>query len=388
MSQTGGDERLEDNNIELTVVVPTYNEAENIGALIDRLVETLDREGPPTYEVLVVDDNSPDGTCLIVREKAMEYPGKVRCLLRKRGRGLATAIMRGIYWARGRYVIVMDADFQHPPEVVPKLYWKAVNTGADIVVASRYRPGGGVEGWSRMRRLMSKTANLIARILVPNTRKVTDPMSGFFLVRKDIVNLSDLRPRGYKILMEIIAKTYGAQIEEVAYTFRNRAGGKSKLGLKTIIDFLLHAISLSPLVKFSLVGLLGALINLGVMSGILITGAPLDVASILGIESGLLFNFVLHEAWTFQTKMRGGWKSRLIGYHLASSGGMITNYLVMKALTLVGIATALTGQAAGIIAGFGVNYALSQSKVWGVDVIERVKAGEIRKTGRTDKRMH
>ena len=349
---------------ELTVVLPTYNEAENIGRLIPRLISVLEGSGIRSFEILVVDDNSPDGTCLVAREWALR-DRRVRCLLRRRNRGLATAIVRGIARARGRYVVVMDADFQHPPEVVPRLYEEAVRSGADIVVATRYSRGGGVEGWSRTRLLMSRAANLVARVLVPETRRTSDPMSGFFLVRKDAIELSRLNPRGYKILMEILARHPEARVSEVPYRFRSRAAGKSKLGAKTIVDFLLHAASLSRMVRFGLVGLLGAVLNLLVMDTALLAGAPVLAASFLGIETSLLFNFALHEAWTFGTRLRGGWLRRLIGYHGASAGGILTTIAVMQALTLLAGSPPVEAQALGIIAGFGVNYGLSQAKVWG-----------------------
>jgi len=376
----------QDSNVELTVVLPTYNEAENITAIIDELVSVLERHGPRNFEILVVDDNSPDGTCLLVREKALR-DRRVRCLLRRKNRGLATAIIRGIHWARGKYVVVMDADFQHPPEVVPRLYRRAAETGADIVVATRYRKGGGVQGWSRKRLLMSRTANMIARLLVPATKRTSDPMSGFFLVRKDRIRLDTLHPRGYKILMEILARHPWLRVEEVPYVFRPRAGGKSKLGAKTVMDFLLHAASLSPLVRFGSVGLLGALLNLVVMSGALLIGAPLDIASLLGIETGLLFNFALHERWTFGTRMQGDWKERLLGYHAASAGGIIVTYTVMKALTGLGLAGPIAGQAIGIIAGFGANYGLSYTKVWRRAGIGG-EGGSLQAPGRGDKKLH
>ena len=360
----------------LTVVIPTYNEAENIGRLIDRLVEVLESSGNSNFEILVVDDNSPDGTCLVVREKALS-DRRIRCLLRRRNRGLASAIVRGIAWARGDYVIVMDADFQHPPEIVPKLLEEALRSGADIVVATRYSKGGGVEGWSRRRLLMSKMATLIAHILVPETRKTSDPMSGFFLVRKNAINLEKLNPRGYKILMEILARTPGARVSEVSYVFRNRMAGKSKLGAKTVVDFLVHAASLSRMVRFALVGLLGAVLNLLVMDTALLMGAHRLLAGLLGIEAGLLFNFVLHEAWTFETHMSRGWAKRLIGYHGASIGGILTTLTVMEALASLAGVPPVQGQAIGIIAGFGVNYGISHTKVWGSRADGQVKRGGI-----------
>jgi dolichol-phosphate mannosyltransferase len=245
-----------------------------------------------------------------------------------------------------------------------------------------------VQGWSRSRLLMSKTANLIARILVPNARNVRDVMSGFFLVRKDVVPLEELRPRGYKILMEIIARAQGARITEVPFTFGNRRAGESKLEAKTIIDFLLHAASLSPLVKFALVGFLGALLNLTVMATMLLLGAPLDIASLLGIEAGLLFNFMLHEAWTFQTRMLGEWRKRLLGYHITSAGGFITTYGVMKGLVLLSAAAPLAAQGAGIIAGFGINYILSKWGVWGKSTVSLRQGRGVQAPFRRDKELH
>ena len=369
---------------DLTVVLPTYNEAENIRDIIERIISVLERAGIRSFEVLVVDDNSPDGTCLIVREMALR-DSRIRCLLRRRNRGLSTAIMRGIHWARGKYVVVMDADFQHPPELVPALYKKAVQTGADIVVATRYARGGGVEGWSRRRLLMSRLANLTAHVLVPATRKTSDPMSGFFLVRKDRIRLETLKPRGYKILMEILARHPWLRVEEVPYVFRSRVRGKSKLGAKTVIDFLIHAASLSRIVRFGLVGMLGAILNLLVMMSSMLVGAPVDIASILGIEAGLLFNFAFHEHWTFETRMKGDWRSRLVGYHLASAGGIATTYTAMKILVAAGLASPIVGQAIGIAAGFGVNYGLSAGKIWRR---AEVAGGRVQEARRGDKKLY
>jgi len=361
----------------VTIVVPTYNEAENIGRLIREITKSMENSGyKDNFEILVVDDDSPDGTCLEVRRLA-EKDRRIRCLLRRNKKGLATAILRGIHWARGEYVVVMDADFQHPPEVVPKLVETAIRTGADIVVASRYTRGGGVSGWSRLRLLMSKTAILIARILVPGARSTSDPMSGFFLVRKSVVEEEKLNPRGYKILMEMLEKLSYSKVVDVPYVFRNRLAGKSKLGARTIIDFLIHALQLSPMTRFATIGLLGALANLIVMSLLLILGVNKYLASLAGIEAGILFNFVFHEAWTFKTKLKGNWKERLVKYHLASAGGTSTTFLTMALLTSLAGFSAVAAQAAGIAAGFALNYALSLTKIWSRKVRATVKTGRV-----------
>ncbi len=359
--------------------MPTYNEAENLMILIPRLIEVLEREGFHNFEILVVDDDSPDGTCLIAREFANK-DRRVRCLLRKRNKGLATAILRGIAWARGKYVVVMDADLQHPPEVVPRLVRKAIESGADVVVATRYSKNGGVEGWSRLRLLMSKTAIFVSKILVPGTRHTTDPMSGFFLVKKSLVNPESMNPRGYKILMEILEKSPIRKIEEVPYVFRNRAHGKSKLGMKTIFDFLIHALTLSPVARFATIGALGAILNLIVMGTLLLLNLPIDLASIAGIEASILFNFIFHEFWTFKTELTNNWPKRLWSYHLSSLGGIITTFFVMKITTYLGLLAPLAGQAVGIIAGFAANYIISQEKVWGREIIDEIKRRRISTT--------
>ncbi|MCE4603155.1 MAG: glycosyltransferase family 2 protein [Desulfurococcales archaeon] len=345
---------------EISIVVPTYNEAQVIGTFLDKVREELE-EYTKCYEVIVVDDDSPDGTWRIVEEESKGDP-RIRLVRRLGERGLATAVIKGIQEARSDLVIVMDADLQHPPEVVPKILGKA-KEGYDIVVASRYARGGGVEGWSKARLAISRISSIVSKILVREARKTSDPMSGFFLVRKSIVRVEHLRPRGYKILLEILAKSPGARVADVPYTFRKRAAGDSKLGLRVMVDFILHLISLSRLARFAIVGGIGSILNLGVMY-ILLPVAGVDASSIAGIEAGILWNFILHEEWTFKSRFAGSVIRRLIGYHLSSLAGITSTYLVMRLLyTLAGVNPVL-GQAIGIIVGFIANYTLSSGVVW------------------------
>ncbi|MEB3862143.1 MAG: glycosyltransferase family 2 protein [Desulfurococcales archaeon] len=345
---------------EISIVVPTYNEAQVIGAFLDKVREELDKH-TKCYEIVIVDDDSPDGTWRIVEEESRKDP-RVRLVRRTGERGLATAVIRGIREARSSLVIVMDADLQHPPEVIPDIVRKA-REGYDIVVASRYAKGGGVEGWSRARLAISMISSIVSKILVREARKTSDPMSGFFLVRKEAVRLEDLRPRGYKILLEILAKSPGARVADVPYTFKRRAAGDSKLGLRVMADFILHLIALSRLARFAIVGGIGALLNLGVMY-LLLPIAGVDASSIAGIEAGILWNFILHEEWTFKSKFAKGVAKRLIGYHVSSLAGIASTYIVMRLLyTLAGVNPVL-GQAIGIIVGFIANYTLSSGVVW------------------------
>lgn len=217
----------------LSVVIPTYNEGENITPLLRALKTHL---ADVDTEFLVVDDDSSDGTV------AKAHREGARTIVRTRERGLGTAVVRGIAEANGKYVVVMDADFQHPPKVVARLLQRAQETDVDMVVGSRYARLGGEEGFSAPRRMVSIGASLIAKALLPSVRRnrLTDPMSGLFLVRRDRIHLSDLHPKGYKILLELLERSPIRHVEEVGYVFSKRLGGESKLGAMVMFQFLLH----------------------------------------------------------------------------------------------------------------------------------------------------
>ena len=219
----------------LSIVVPTLNEAENIKALIPQLKKALKKR---PYEIVLVDDNSQDGTPEIIND-LIKKKHPIKFVVRKTERGLATAVIEGFRQAKGDFIAVMDADLSHPPEVIPKLYDYGLK-GVDVVVASRYIKGGGVEQWPFIRRLTSKTATQFARILT----RVRDPMSGCFMFRKSILKIDDLRPIGYKILLEILVKCPYHSFVEIPYIFRNRFVGKSKLGSKVISQYLRHLLRL------------------------------------------------------------------------------------------------------------------------------------------------
>lgn len=221
----------------ISIVVPTYNEAVNVKLLIPLLSKTLSSRGI-THEIIVVDDDSPDGTAEVAKALSVEYPVKV--IVRRGVRGLASAVIRGFKETSCSYVVVMDADLQHPPHVVPRIF-SALLKGCDIVVASRYVKGGGVEGWSKLRLVESKIATLLAHMLIRESRRTTDPMSGFFGCRKEAVAVKGAA-RGFKILLEILHANPQAKVCDVPYLFRARLHGKSKLGLSTILDYLIQLV--------------------------------------------------------------------------------------------------------------------------------------------------
>lgn len=222
----------------LSIVLPTFNEAQNIEPMVSAVSEILERS-QIAYELIVVDDNSADGTWVLALSLSASFP-RLRVMRRTEERGLATAIIRGWQVARGDVLGVIDSDLQHPPEIIPKL-WSEIESGADLAVASRRVPGGGVSNWGMRRRLISRMAESIGILLLPGILgRLTDPMSGYLLVRRDKVGGVTFKPRGYKILIEILGRGEIGKIAEVGYVFRERGGNQSKVTWRTYRDYLLH----------------------------------------------------------------------------------------------------------------------------------------------------
>jgi dolichol-phosphate mannosyltransferase len=349
---------------DLSIVIPTYNEKDNIKLLLPRIIEVLENNGCKEFEIIIVDDNSPDGTPDIVK-KLSEKDGRIKLVLRTSEKGLATAVKEGLKRASKRYVVVMDADFQHPPELIPDLYRKAVK-GYDVVVASRYIRGGGVEGWSRIRLIASKTGCLIARMLVRGARTVRDNMSGYFIVKKSSIDIDRLKPRGYKILLEILGRHNNLKVTEVPYVFKNRLAGKSKISTNTIVDFFVHIFHVSEPLKFAAVGASGVIVNLGIMWILLYYGVIKEISSLAGIEASIISNFILNDRFTFQGREERKYSffTRLLFYHISSSVSAITTFLTMLLTAeYLGIHPVL-GQFIGILLGFTANYLLSSRVIW------------------------
>lgn len=214
----------------LSIIVPTYNERENIAPLYHGIVEVLEE-----FELIFVDDNSPDGTAEVIKE-IQAKDKRVKLLERKAKLGLGSAILEGLKLATGEYIAMMDADLSHPPQELPKML-KALRE-VDIVVGSRYIEGGKIEGWPLLRHIISRVAILIPRLLLKV--KVKDPTSGFALFRREIIEKikNELSPRGYKLLLEILIKSPKASLKEVPITFKDRAYGSSKLNFKEIIEYI------------------------------------------------------------------------------------------------------------------------------------------------------
>lgn len=353
--------------VSVSIVIPTFKERENIGVLFNELKDKISSD---SYEIVIVDDNSPDGTW----SEALNHIGVNDVVIRRiNTKGLSSAIIDGILLSLGEYSVIMDADLQHPPEVINTMVKKLYEDDYDLVVGSRYTPGGGIAGWSKTRLLISKGATVIAKLFLPYARKISDPMSGFFMVKRELVKNSRgiLNPMGFKILLEILEKCRPNKIAEVPYTFRPRLYGKSKLGIKTIVAFTIHVLMLScwrP-VKFTIVGLSGTLVNLAIIWALgiwypLLVETFFVLGSAIAIEISTLWNFALHELWTFKDRRVGSIARRILLFHIAVLPGVIAQYISAISVRYGLSINPLSAQLIGILIGFPINYAVSELGIW------------------------
>jgi len=356
---------------DLSIIIPTFNEEENIQDTIQKISHTLRLTTIP-FEILVVDDNSTDKTQQIVIDLiARRYP--VVLVTRAKDPGLSQSVMEGINKAGGSVVVVTDADLSHDITLIPTMYKEIKTNNTDIVIGSRYMPGGGIEDWPLKRHLISFGATTLSRVLFPQT---TDPVSGFFAIKRDLVfHTVSIRPRGYKILLEFLGKCHWHTFKEMSYTFQNRKHGNSKLKSSTILDFVkqLVAISLYPgraqdeihkIICFGTVGITGIAVNM-ITLAILKDYLPLLGASFLAIELSIISNFILNDGWTFKENNTGTWLRRMFSYNGVAVGGMIINMVTLAILTLFGVWYILANLL-GIVLGFAWNFLGNRKLTWKV----------------------
>jgi len=222
-------------DITLSMIIPTYMEKESLPELIGRIEYSL---RTLRFEIVIIDDASPDGTAECAESLNRNF-GNIKVVKRAGKLGLSSAVLDGFQTANANILAVMDADLQHPPELIPQMYYE-MQRGYDLVIASRYIEGSKIEGMNLRRRILSKAAIVLIHVLLPRTRKIRDAMSGFFMLRRDIIEDVKLNPVGFKILLEIIVRGKYSLVAEVPYTFKPRRRGKSSLNLKEIWNFMVH----------------------------------------------------------------------------------------------------------------------------------------------------
>lgn len=359
--------------IELSVIVPTYNERANVGELVRRLEAALTGVA---WEAVFVDDDSADGTADAVRELARSDP-RIRCIQRLGRRGLSRAVIEGVLSTAAPVFAVIDADLQHDERVLPtmlaRLHGDTTQPPADVVVASRYTEGGGLEGWDADRARMSRLATWLANRMVPTG--LSDPMSGFFVMRRATFDLAvrQLSGEGYKLLLDLLASMpSGVRIAETPYTFRPRVAGESKLDSAVLWEFSLLLIEKrfgrwipARFVLFSIVGLSGVFVHFAVLA---LLYRSLDVAFTTSQAAATLFamtsNYALNNSLTYRDQRhRGlGWWRGLLTFYAICGFGVVANVGVAGFLfERQGWALAAV---AGALVGTVWNYAATRAVTW------------------------
>lgn len=315
-------ELLDPRSVALSIIIPTYNESHNIAKMLESIRASLSDQF--IAQVIIVDDNSPDGTADIVSKFASDISGgNVQFLVisRKSKQGLSSAILTGLQSALGEIVVVMDGDFSHPPQTIPHIVKALDDPKCDIVVASRYVTGGSIMGWPFKRKLMSKGATKIARVGLGI--EIKDPMSGFFGFRRRIVENVKFDALGYKMLLEMLVKLKDVGVKEIPYTFTNRTSGASKVDASVVFDYVRSVYRLyrygrsvatsekrtsvrffSKAGRFYTVGLSGLIVNyaVSVLLNIMFPTLWYLHGTIIGIVLSMSSNFFLNKIWTFEDR--------------------------------------------------------------------------------------
>jgi dolichol-phosphate mannosyltransferase len=355
---------------ELTIVIPTLNERANIGLLVSRLQQSLRQID---WEVVFVDDDSKDGTIAAVRDIA-GGDHRVRGIRRIARRGLAGACLEGILSSSAPFVAVMDGDLQHDETCLPAMFEIVRRGEADLVIASRYENAGSADkGLTRLRSSGSRLATRLARLLLKTP--INDPMSGFFMLRRDIVDAvaPRLSRQGFKILLDIVASSSEAlRIREIPYVFGPRLHGQSKLDSLVVLDYagLLVAKASGDLIStrfmaFGLVGSAGVVVHLCVLHALLPYGMPFVLAQTGAMFTAMIFNYTLNNTFTYRDQRRRGWRF-LTGFAMFAA---LCSFGVMAG---VGVSTLLYTSpsrwwAAGLAAaavGAAWNYITNSAVTW------------------------
>lgn len=363
---------------DLTVIIPTFNEEANIRNIV-MAVDAVFHEHSLHGQILVVDDESADDTISIVHE-LMRTKENVAILIREHDHGLSQSVADGFSHASSDVFFVIDADFSHPPVLIPRMY-EEIRKGNDIVIGSRYMEGGGIKKWPLKRRIISIGATFLGRLLFPD---ITDPVSGFFAVKKEVVHNAPLKPRGYKILLEVLGKGTWEKDKEIPFEFVDREIGSSKMKLTTIVEYAQQVLDITlhsfthhqsaawrewkRVFKFGIVGISGIVVNLGILFAFVeFFLLNKGLASPIAIEFSILNNFIWNDLWTFGSvknqKVSSRWH-RLVAFNMVSIGGAVINYAIFLMLTTWFAVYYLAAQLIGILIAFIWNFLLNRRLTW------------------------
>lgn len=354
----------------VTLIVPTFNEAGNIGELLGRLGAALPAD--LSCEVLFVDD-STDDTPAVIEKAALECAFPVSVLHRESAEGgLGGAVVEGVRRAGTDWIVVMDADLQHPPHLVPELVGEGERTGADLVVASRYIAGGSRAGLAGSYRIaVSRGATWLTKGLFPRAlRGVSDPMSGFFAMRRSAVTADALRPLGYKILLELTVRCRPAKVAEVPFVFQDRYSGESKSTAREGMRFLAHLAALrsasapARMIGFGLIGLSGFVPNLLALWLLTRSGMNYLAAEVVANQAGVLWNFLLIETLLFRDRRHRRLADRVGRFALLANADLLLRIpLIAVFVARLGMAV-LPATALALVTTFVLRFAATEALVY------------------------
>jgi dolichol-phosphate mannosyltransferase len=357
--------------IEVAVIVPTYNEADNVLVLLDRLQCVLGSRW--LWEMVVVDDNSQDGTASLV-DKASHRGEPIRCIRRLGRRGLSTAVAEGCLGTPAPLFIVMDADLQHDEAVIPSMLQQLASSSCDLVVATRYAGGGSTGDWNRTRKSGSQIATWMARLAT--SAVISDPMSGFFGMKRDVFLEAAplLSGAGFKILLDILASSpRKLNVAEVPYTFRARNAGHSKLNITVVFDYIGMIVEKrscgwvpARFVLFGATGVLGVIVHMAALFLLnRLAGASFDSSLLGAVFAAMTFNFVLNNEITYGDRRLRGLAAAigLIKFYVVCGTGALSNIGVAGFIFLQGSGWFASGLAGAFVAAV-FNFAMSSRYVW------------------------
>lgn len=355
----------------LTIVIPTFHEAENIEALMGRISAALDGVDFD-WDVIIFDDNSQDRTVEICESLKNQHP--LQLIVRTSDKGLSSAVVAGMTAAKGDFLLCMDADLSHPPEAIPEIYKSLKRTSCDFVIGSRYVAGGSTDdAWGLFRWLNSVVATRLAKPLT----SAKDPMAGFFALKKSDFSdaLDQLDPIGYKIGLELIVKCRCQNVDEVPIHFADRQFGESKLSLKEQLNYIRHLKKLynfkfpelTRFIRFGLVGVSGVFVNLAALSLLLTTLIMPPLAMAAAIWVAMTWNFFINRKYTFLDCANGKLSKQYVQFCLASLTGAVVNWSVAtylwKAVPIFSELPTAAGLC-GILAGMLLNFTLCKKFVF------------------------
>lgn len=354
--------------MELSIIIPSYNERGNVQNIVNRIEESMSG-CKIDYDIWFVDDSTDDTVAIL--EQLSQHHERVHVHHRDGGRGLASAVVAGFERAKGQFMIVMDADLQHPPELLPDVY-ACLMSGIDIVIPSRFVSGGSDGGLGPIRKIISWTARVIGQVALQRLRRISDCTSGFFGLRRDVLKGVTLDPIGWKILIEVLVKGHYKSVHELPYRFSARGAGESKMNLSEQWNYFRHILRLvvqSPRDRrfflFCIVGASGVIVN-EVVLGILKYGASVNDtdASILASFVAMLSNYIWNDQWTWRKKSDSRrWSVKFPLFVSVSATGIALTTLVMTGLKSVGIPV-LIGQVIGIVVATLWTFTMNNRFTW------------------------